>query len=142
MQVVAEGLYKDGHYFHALLEAVKRYGKDVKAAAGIMNADDLHAIQAAFGGRDSPKLDVAAPYLPGHVTDETAGNLREAQRVLPEGIWRGFRSPIAHEDVGELQAHEVSYQDCLDALSILSHLRRRVERTSDPGRSAVLPLNG
>lgn len=131
VQAAAESLYKSGHYFHALLEAIKRYAKDVKDTAGV-NAVDLNALQAAFGG-DQPKLDVAAPYLPAKVTGETAENLRVAQRVISEGLWRGFRSPIAHEDVGELEDDEVfSYQDCLDALSILSHLRRRVEKAAPP----------
>ncbi|MGF9755077.1 TIGR02391 family protein [Microvirga sp. 0TCS3.31] len=126
VQEAAESLYESGHYFHALLEAIKRYAKDVKDAAGV-DAVDLNALQGSFGGEE-PKLDVAARFLPEKITDETAGNLRVAQRVISEGLWRGFRSPIAHEDVGELEDHDVfSYQDCLDALSILSHLRRRVE---------------
>lgn len=125
VQEVAESLYKSGHYYHALLEAIKRYARDVKEAAGI-DAVDLSALQGAFGNRD-PRLDVAAPYLPVRISDDTAGNLRLAQRVISEGLWHGFRGPIAHEDVGDLRDHEVfSYQDCLDALSILSHLSRRV----------------
>lgn len=126
VQAAAESLYKSGHYFHALLEAIKRYAKDVRETAGIDEVD-LTALQSAFGG-DSPKLDVASPYLPDKVTSETAGNIRKAQRVMSEGLWQGFRSPITHEDVGDLENHEIfSYQDCLDALSILSHLRRRTD---------------
>jgi uncharacterized protein (TIGR02391 family) len=131
VQAAAESLYKSGHYFHALLEAIKRYAKDVKDAAGVA-AVDLNALQGAFGG-NAPKLDVAGPYLPDKVTSDTAGNIRTAQRAISEGLWQGFRSPIAHEDVGDLENHEIfSYQDCLDALSILSHLRRRVEKAAPP----------
>lgn len=130
VQAVAQDLYKDGHYFHALLEAIKRYAKDVQEAGKVTNAVDLNALQFAFS-KTNLKVDVAQPYLPDQVTSETAENLREAQRVLSEGLWRGFRSPIAHEDVGDLKDHDVfSYQDCLDALSILSHLRRRIERVT------------
>ncbi|WP_177191523.1 TIGR02391 family protein [Nocardioides luteus] len=131
VQAAAETLYKTGHYFHALLEAIKRYAKDVRTASSV-DPVDLSALQAAFGN-SPPKLDVAGPYLPSTVTEETADGLRTAQRVLSEGLWRGFRNPIAHQDVDELENKDVfSYQDCLDALSILSHLRRRVDKAAPP----------
>lgn len=129
IQAAAKSLYESGNYFHALLEAIKRYVKEVKEATGIA-AVDLNVLQGSFGG-NPPTLDVAAPFLPDKVTSETATNIRTAQNVLSEGLWRGFRNTIAHEDVGGLTDHEVfSYQDCLDALSILSHLRRRVEKAA------------
>lgn len=129
----AESLYKTGHYFQALLEAIKKYAKDVRELGQITDAVDLDAVQKAFGG-DAPIIDVADPFLPGTISSDTAKNIRTAQRVLSQGLWQGFRSPIAHEIVEELENHQVfSYQDCLDALSMLSHLRRRVEKAMPQG---------
>lgn len=129
----SEALYKNGHYFQALLEAIKKYAKDVKGLGQIADAIDLDAVQKAFGG-DAPIIDVADPFIPDTISSDTAKNIRTAQRVMSQGLWQGFRSPIAHEIVEELENHEVfSYQDCLDALSILSHLRRRLERAATPG---------
>ena len=131
----AETLYKSGYYFQALLEAIKKYAKDVKGLGQITDAVDLDAVQKAFGG-EAPIIDVADPFLPDMISSDTAKNIRAAQRVLSQGLWQGFRSPIAHEIVEELENHDVfSYQDCLDALSILSHLRRRLELAATPGGS-------
>ena len=131
IQAASENLYKDGHYFQALIEAIKRYVKDVKEIGNVTDAVELSALQAAFGNNE-PRLDVASPYFPNHVTTRTAKNIREAQRIISEGLWHGFRSPIVHEEVSELTDHDVlSYQDCLDALSILSHLRRRIEKAAE-----------
>ena len=128
----SETLYKSGYYFQALLEAIKKYAKDVKGLGHITDAVDLDAVQKAFGG-DPPIIDVADPFLPDRISSDTAKNIRTAQRVLSQGLWQGFRSPIAHEIVEELENHAVfSYQDCLDALSILSHLRRRLEMAATP----------
>ena len=128
----SETLYKSGYYFQALLEAIKKYAKDVKGLGQITDAVDLDAVQKAFGG-EAPIIDVADPFLPDMISADTAKNIRAAQRVLSQGLWQGFRSPIAHEIVEELENHDVfSYQDCLDALSILSHLRRRLELAATP----------
>lgn len=137
VQVAAETLYKTGHYFHAIVDAIKRYTKDVQAA-GQLTEIDLDALGKAFAfkGDDLPVVDVANPFLP-NVTTQTARNIREAQRSISQGLWRGFRDPISHEDVDEMQRENVfTYQDCLDALSILSHLRRRLELAAIPPSQA------
>lgn len=130
----AETLYKTGHYFHAIVDAIKRYTKDVQAAARITDID-ISALGKAFSssGESVPILDVAHPFLPS-VTTRTARNIREAQRSISQGLWQGFRDPLSHEDIDAMQEAQVfSYQDCLDALSILSHLRRRLESAATPG---------
>lgn len=133
----SETLYKTGHYFHAIVDAIKRYSKDVQAA-GKLAEIDLDALGKAFAskGEDLPIVDVASPFLP-KVTTQTARNIREAQRAISQGLWRGFRDPISHEDIEEMQRENVfTYQDCLDALSILSHLRRRLDMAATPPHQA------
>ncbi|WP_166844723.1 TIGR02391 family protein [Isoptericola sp. BMS4] len=131
IQSASEEYYKDGHYFHAVLEATKRYVRDVKNAGSISGNDDLSALQRAFG--KSFAIDVL-PGLDGEISDDSAQNIRTAQRVLSEGIWHGFRSPFAHEEVRALRERGFfTHQDCLDALSLLSHLRRRIDAAGDMG---------
>lgn len=130
----AESLYKSGNYFNAAFEAIKRYVKDVQVA-GSLEVDELSAIGKAFAasGDNAPIVDVATPFL-AKITAKTTRNIRSAQQTISQGLWQGFRDPIAHEVIAEMQEAGVfSYQDCLDALSILSHLYRRLEgATSGP----------
>lgn len=128
-------LYRQGSYYFAVLEAVKRYVADVRLLSGV-EARDLHALQQVFG--KNRLLDVAAKYHPGVISDDTAENIRTAQRTISEGVWSGFRDPIAHEQVAELETAGIfTYQDCLDALSILSHLRRRLDEAVPCGVGAT-----
>jgi len=126
VQEAAESLYRSQHYHHAVVEAVKRYVADLRAASGI-EADELNIIQGSFGG-DPPKVDIAASNSGQHLTIKTRRNMRQAQKVLSEGVWTGFRDPLSHEEVSRLyEEGTFSYQDCLDALSLISHLRRRID---------------
>ena len=63
---------------------------------------------------------------------ESQQNFREAHRLLTLALWKGFRNPIQHELEIELVTNDViTYQDCLDALSVLSHLQRRLDAAVD-----------
>lgn len=133
VQVASESLYKSGHYFHAVVDAIKRYTKDVQSV-GQLTEYDLSALGKAFAykGDDAPLVDVANPFI-GSATTSTLRNIRAAQQSISQGLWQGFRDPIAHEDIENMQQQGIfSYQDCLDALSILSHLRRRLQDAGLP----------
>lgn len=126
IQEAAESLYRSQHYHHAVVESVKRYVTDLRAVSGI-SAKELDVINGSFGG-NPPKVDVIAGPIRENLTADTVKNMRKAQHVLSEGLWSGFRDPLMHEEVTELLGHEVfTYQDCLDALSLVSYLRRRID---------------
>ncbi|GHH71028.1 TIGR02391 family protein [Promicromonospora soli] len=132
VQAAAETLYMQENYIAAVVEAIKRYVKDVRAVSEIGGAE-FNVLQGAFGG-ESPKVDVAAPYLPDTISETTAKNLRVAHRIFSEGIWQGFRDPIQHEMFEDLKKKGVfTYQDCLDALAFVSHLCRRLELAGTSG---------
>lgn len=132
IQDASESLYRSGHYHHAVVEAVKRYVTDLRVASGI-DADELNVIQGSFGG-DPPKVDIVASDTGQHLTIKTKRNMRQAQRVLSEGVWSGFRDPLMHEEVSVLHEDGVfTFQDCLDALSLISHLRRRIDGLAEAG---------
>ena len=127
IQEASESLYRSEHYHHAVVEGVKRYVVDLRTISGI-SAKDLDVIQGSFGG-NSPKVDVVTNSVGEKLSVDTLRNMRRAQHLLSEGLWSGFRDPLAHEEVAMLRDDDVfTYQDCLDALSLVSHLRRRIDQ--------------
>lgn len=125
IQAACEPDYRDGHYLTAIVEGIKRYVNDIRRLSGIAGAD-RSILEGAFA--NNPKLDVVSRWLNLNFSDDTVKNIREAQRNLSLGLLTGFRNPISHEEKLLLENEQVfTYQDCLDALSILSHLRRRID---------------
>jgi len=60
--------------------------------------------------------------------NSTKENIEEGQKFLSSGIMRGVRNPLAHEERVELKESGLfSEDDCLDMLSLLSHLFRRLD---------------
>ncbi len=58
----------------------------------------------------------------------TITNITCGQRMYVLGIWAACRCPIAHEEVCDLRDSGLfSEKDCLDALSLLSHLYKRLD---------------
>lgn len=125
IQEASGSLYRSKHYFHAVLEAIKQYVADVRTMSGV-TAVDLDAIHQALG--KNRRLDIFSRYLSHGLTVDTGENLRNGQHALSQGVWTGFRNPLSHEQITKLEeCGAFSYQDCLDALSIVSHLRRRLD---------------
>lgn len=60
--------------------------------------------------------------------DSTKENIEEGQKFLSSGMMSGVRNPLAHEEKVELRDSGLfSEDDCLDMLSLLSHLFRRLD---------------
>ena len=60
--------------------------------------------------------------------NETKSNIIQGHRNLVLAMWQAFRDPISHELVDELRSSGLyTEKDCLDALSLLSHLFRRLD---------------
>ncbi|MGN8026214.1 TIGR02391 family protein [Microbacterium sp. 22242] len=137
VQEAAELEYKSGNYHHAVVEAIKRYVRDVRTAAGASaDMDELAVLQSSFStkGSDAPLVDVVADFSASGLSPRTKKSIRDAQKALSEAAWNGFRNPIQHEEIRALlQSGVFTYQDCLDALSLISHLRRRLGAIEVPG---------
>lgn len=117
--------YKDEHYHAAVVEATKQFVQDLRAASGIQGAENA-VIDGSFAG-NTPKVDVVQAWR-GVLSTSTIENIQKGQHAMSQAIWAGFRNPIQHELRIQLETSGAfTYQDCLDALSILSHLRRRVD---------------
>ncbi len=64
----------------------------------------------------------------GGFTEQTADNVDRGQQNLSLGVLSAFRNTIDHEEQVELlKTGALTYEDCLDALSILSYLMRRLD---------------
>jgi uncharacterized protein (TIGR02391 family) len=121
--------YKNHDYYRAFIEAVKRYINQVRAKSNNTTATDQSMMGSEFGlGK---VLQVAAKYNkpsgdPFHT--DTYKCIEEGQKLLSMGIVTGARNPISHEEIIDLRDSGLfSEKDCLDMLSLLSHLFKRLE---------------
>nr|WP_238351108.1 TIGR02391 family protein [Kribbella shirazensis] len=131
IQEVSQTYYESGHFHAALSEALKRFINDVKRAAGATGNKGRDIMNQAFNAKEgrSPRIDIARPYQDAGFDKETLTNFRDGHLKLSEGSVVAFRNPYAHEEEQRLvEADAMSYQDCLDGLSLLSHLYRHFGR--------------
>lgn len=120
--------YQKRDYYKAFIETVKRYINAVKSKSGSKNLSDASMMGEVFG-EDKP-LSVTSKFkkLNGdNFSSQTKENIEEGQKFLSMGIVKGARNPVFHEEVNDLRESGLfSEKDCLDALSLLSHLFKRL----------------
>lgn len=125
--------YKREDFYRAITEAIKRYEHNVqekaefpKDAQGRLK-DGQSLMQYAFGS----VLSVTSKYHKtdgGDFTPDTISNIEQGQQFLSAGIMAEVRNPLAHEEIKELRDSRLfTENDCLDMLSLLSHLFRRLD---------------
>ena len=123
--------YKKGDYYRAFQEAVKRYINAVRIKSGSTNTSDSSMMGEVFGRGVSTKLQVAQNFRKpdgGDFQATTIYNIEEGQKQLSMGVVFGCRNPVNHEEVADLRDSGLfTEKDCLDALSLLSHLFARFD---------------
>lgn len=116
-------------FYRAFEETIKRYISDVRRKSKIVNSTDSGMMGEVFG--KGKVLKVADKYKKTDGSDfspSTIENIEEGQKFLSMGILSGARNPVAHEEVAQLRDSKLfTEKDCLDALSLLSHLFRRLD---------------
>lgn len=128
--------YQAGDYYHAFLEASKRYVDAVRNKAQIPATDNSEerAIMEKVFPHTNPVLSVSDGYKKSDgsdFTDKTLKNIREAHFMFSIAIICGGRHPLSHEEIQELRNSELfTEEDCLDILSLLSHLFWRLEHST------------
>lgn len=129
IQKVVHEYYKNEDYYTAVLEGVKRYLNELKSKSGV-NLKERNLIENVFN-LSKPKLSVTEKFKKPNgdlFEEETLTNITEGHRMLAIAMWQACRNPIAHEEVIDLKLSGLfSEDDCLDALSLLSHLFRRLD---------------
>lgn len=131
----SEADYKNEDYYRAFQEASKRYINAVKAKSGSTNSSEASMMGEVFGAVASvPKattLLVAQTFSKPDGTSfqpATIANIEDGQKYLSMGVVSGCRNPVSHEEVANLRDSGLfTDKDCLDALSLLSHLFSRLD---------------
>lgn len=120
--------YTHADYYRAVTEAIKRFEKAVQKKSGI-DKDGQSLMSEVFG--PSSKLSVTKPYkrIDGSdFSDSTVRNIEDGQKFMSMGVMAGARNPLAHEEIQDLKGSSLfTEKDCLDILSLLSHLFRRLD---------------
>lgn len=129
IQDAAKTDYQNEDYYRAFIEAVKRYINKVRHKSKNNNGTDQSLMGSEFGlGKI---LQVAANFNKPDGSKfhaDTYKCIEEGQKLLSMGIVSGARNPISHEEIIDLRDSGLfSEKDCLDMLSLLSHLFKRLE---------------
>lgn len=127
--------YKRADFYRAVEETIKRYESTVRTKTGPLNDNkgnervgkDLMFGAFGIGG----VLSVSKKYKKTDgtsFTKQTKENVETGQQHMSAGVFVGVRNPLAHEEVIELKESGLfTEKDCLDMLSLLSHLFRRLD---------------
>lgn len=120
-------LYEGKNYFQAASEATKLYIEEVRVVSGITTArtrQDYTLMGEAFGRETTKAISLT------NRADVIETDIEQGQRHYSEGIVSGFKNPVtSHATETELKDRGLfSEKDCLDILSLLSHLFNRLEK--------------
>ncbi|MCY3827261.1 MAG: TIGR02391 family protein [Candidatus Dadabacteria bacterium] len=124
--------YQNEDYYRAFQEAVKRYVAEVRKKSRSKNSSEASMMGEVFGkGNKGPTaLRVAEDFKKpggGDFQVQTIENIEDGQKHLSMGVISGCRNPVNHEEVADLRDSGLfTEKDCLDALSLLSHLFSRL----------------
>lgn len=122
----AEKGYKQQNYYLAFQEAMKRYKDNVKSKSKVSSDGDYDIMTKSFG-KNKP-LKTTKIYENRGFSSTTLNDIEDGQLYLSMGVIRGGRNPVSHEECQKLSKEGLfTEKDCLDMLSILSHLSRRLD---------------
>lgn len=132
VQDSAGSYYKAKNYYEAFQEAMKRYKNAVKSKSGVAGTEDRDIVSNAFG--KGKVLETTANYKTrpnGEPFSETTlENIEEGQKFLSMGVVCGGRNVVSHEEISDLRDSKLfTEKDCLDLLSLLSHLFKRLDES-------------
>lgn len=121
-------LYQQGNFFQAASEAVKSYIAKVRKISGSTEQSDNTMMMKVFGSDESSAISLTQR------SDGIERDIEQGQRYYSGGVVTGFKNPVAsHATEDELKQRGLfSEKDCLDILSLLSHLFDRLEKRVSP----------
>lgn len=132
VQEKSKQYYISKDYYTAFIEATKKYANSVKLKSSSDVTPDLSLMGAVFK-EATGVLSVIGNYKKqdgGEFAEDTKKNIQSGQQHLSQGIIAGGRNPLSHEEVNELKISDLfSEKDCLDLLSLLSHLFKRLDNS-------------
>ena len=132
VQDAAKKHYEAKDFYVAFQEAMKRYKNSVKDKSGVTATEDIDIVGNAFGKQAHKPLETTAKFKirPNGkpFSSTTLENIEEGQMTLSRGVVQGGRNVVSHEEHSDLRATGLfTEKDCLDLLSLLSHLFKRLD---------------
>lgn len=132
VQDAAKPYYESKEFYMAFQEAMKRYKNAVKDKSGVTATEDLDIVSNAFGKDKTLETTANFKIRPNGqpFSLDTLNNIEEGQKTLSRGVVQGGRNVISHEEHSDLRTTGLfTEKDCLDMLSILSHLFKRLDES-------------
>jgi len=122
IQRISKEYYERQDYWHAATEAVKHYILGVRRKSGSAQVNDQPMMGEVFG-KDSGLLLVTAN------SDMVENDIEDGQKFLSMGVVAGFKNPVvSHSTIEDIKTRGLfDEKDCLDILSLLSHLQKRLD---------------
>ena len=121
--------YENKDYYRAFQEAAKRFITKTREKSASKNSSEFSMMGEVYG--KGKTLSVTHSFKKPDGTDfngDTLENIEDGQKYLSMGIVTGGRNPVSHEEISNLRDSGLfSEKDCLDGLSLLSHLMKRLE---------------
>ena len=131
VQEKSKKYYITKDYYTAFMESMKKYIDTVRAKSGSGEPKDSNLMGVVF--KEEGILNVVEHYKKpdgGDFTDDTKRNVQSGQLHLSQGVVAGGRNPLSHEEIEHLKVSDLfSEKDCLDLLSLLSHLFKRLDNS-------------
>lgn len=131
IQNAAEADYINKDYYRAFIEAAKRYITETRAKSQSAVQSDQSMMGNVYG--HNAVISVCGNYKKPDGNDfhaDTLKSIEDGQKYLSMGIVAGGRNPISHEEIKDLRDSDLfSEKDCLDGLSLLSHLMKRLDNS-------------
>jgi uncharacterized protein (TIGR02391 family) len=132
VQDASKEYYIAQNYYTAFLEATKKYVNETMQKSGEHNISEKDLMGKVFS-INNLILNVIANYKQkngNEFSKNTKQNIQEGQHYLSHGLIVGGRHPLSHEEIDELKNSDLfSEKDCLDMLSLLSHLFKRLDNS-------------
>jgi uncharacterized protein (TIGR02391 family) len=128
---VSSKYYENQNYYGAFLESVKKYINAVRQKSGVGHEPTEDDLMAKAFHHNSGSLTVTSNYRRTNGSEfspDTLENIQQGQFHFSKGVIAGGRHPVAHEEIRDLRESGLfSEKDCLDLLSLLSHLHSRLD---------------
>lgn len=112
-------LFEQGNFFHAVFKSAKAFNNDVKSKAH--SEKDGQPLMLEVWGCKNGVLKVT------QCSCETDRNYQDGIKFLSSGLMSAIRNPTAHEPA---ITWPIDKQDCLDILSLISFLYRRLDKAA------------
>ncbi len=130
IQDASRSAYQNKDFYTAFIDAMKRYRNAVKDKANTNNEDDYTLMSHVFSGRLSLKRMFCTRPNGALFDERTIKNVQDGQKFLSMGIVQAGRNVVSHEEKEDLKQTDLfSEADCLDLLSLLSHLFKRLDQS-------------